>query len=94
MCALKVSLSTAKGKRMPDPGHHRPNGRSVRILRLVAALAIVSALVAIARIVKGAPAGPSHALVAAAIILGAAALLGMGLAAWPHIKKAKNDTRS
>lgn len=79
---------------MPTPGQPGSTGRSVRILRLTAALAVITALVAIVTIVNGDPGGRSEALVAAAIILGAAALLGMGLAAWPYIKKAKNDPRS
>ena len=79
---------------MPLPDQPRSLGRSVRALRLAAALAVVTALVAIVTVMKGDPAGRGEALVATAIILGATALAGMGLAAWPYIKKAKNDPRS
>ena len=75
------------------PNDPRSPGRSVRVLRLVAALGVISALAAIVTIVKGDPAGRSQTLVTAAIILGATALLGMGIAAWPFIKKVKNDPR-
>ena len=95
MCALKVSLSTAKVKRMPGPDHHAARGRSIRMLRLMAAFAIVVALAAVVTIMKGDPADRSKALVAAAIVLGASALLGMTLVALPyaHRKKDQNDPR-
>ena len=76
---------------MTAPGHSRV--RSVRILRLLGALAVIAALAGIVTVVKGGDAGRSQALVTAAIVLGAIALLGMGLAAWPYIKKEKNDPR-
>ena len=92
---MKVSLSTAKGKRMSPHHQHAARGRSIRILRFIAALAIIVALAALVTIVQGEPAGRSHALVAAAIFLGAGALLGMTLVALPHAyrKKDKNDPR-
>ena len=93
MCALKLSLSTAKGKRMTQSGSPRSFGRPIRLLRLLAALAVIVALIAIVTIVKGDPADRSQGMVLAAIVLGAIALFGMGLAAWPHIKKEKNDPR-
>ena len=70
---------------MPGPGHPRLPGRSVRVFRLLAALAVISALVAVVTIVKGDPAGRGQALVTAAIILGVTALVGLGLAAWPYM---------
>ena len=78
---------------MPVPGRPFSLGRSVRVLRLMAALAVIAALIAIVTIAQGDPAGRGQALVTAAIILGVTALLGMGLAAWPYIKKEKNDPR-
>lgn len=76
---------------MTAPGRPPPPVRPVRILRLLGALAVIIALIAIVTIVKGGPAGRGEALVAVAIILGAIALLGTGLAAWTYIKKETND---
>jgi hypothetical protein len=92
MCALKVSLSTAKGKRMP--GQVRLPA-TIRVLRLAAAMSLVIALAAIATIVNGDSPAKSRVLVAAAIGLGSLALMGMALIALPHVrrKKEQNDPR-
>lgn len=81
---------------MSVSGHNAPFARSIRALRLVAAFAIVVALAAVTTIIKGGPVARSQALVAAAIVLGASALVGMALAALPYVrrKKEQNDTRS
>ena len=79
---------------MRTPSRLTYTGRFVRILRLVAALGVILALVAVATIVKGDAAERSQALVAFAMILGATALLGMAIVAWPYRRKEKNDPRS
>ena len=79
---------------MTPGGRPRSLGRTVRLLRLLAALAVIVALIAIVTIVKGDAGGRSEGLVLAAVVLGAIALFGMGLAAWPSMKKEKNDPRS
>jgi hypothetical protein len=68
----------------------------LRVLRLMAALSLIVALAAVATIVNGDSAARSELLIAAAIILGSCALLGMALAALPFIrrKKEQNDARS
>ena len=68
----------------------------VRVLRLAAALSLIVALAAIATIVDGDSPAKSRALVAAAITLGSLALLGLALAALPHVRRKKdlNDPRS
>ena len=80
---------------MRGPGHPAllPR-RSVRLLRLLAAVAVIIAVTAVAAILDGGATGRSRALVAAAILAGTAALIGMAAAAWPYIKKEKNDPRS
>ena len=77
---------------MTAPGRLAFVGRSVRILRLAAAVAVILALAAVVLIVKGDPAGRSQVLITAAVFLGGAALLGLALVAWPF-KKEKNDPR-
>jgi len=89
MCALKVSDSTAKERRMPAPAPRVALGRSVRLLRLAGALAIMLAALAIAGIVDGGPEKESGALIAAAIVIGAGALVGLVLAARPFLKRKK-----
>ena len=68
----------------------------VRALRLMAALSLVVALAADAAIVNGGTQAKCQALVAAAIILGCFALLGLALLALSYIprKKDQNDPRS
>ena len=95
MCALKVSLSTAKGKGMPAPDRLSPAERGIRILRLAAALSVIIALVAVIMIVKGGFPGKSQGLIIAAVALGACALIGMAVLTLPYIyrRKDQNDPR-
>ena len=53
--------------------------RGFRILRLAAALSVIVAMVAVVTVVKGDLAGKSQALIAAAVVLGASALVGMAV---------------
>jgi hypothetical protein len=98
MCALKVSRSTAKGKRMPARDRLPSIERGVRLLRLAATVAIVIALIAIVRIAKGELAGGSHVLILIAIALGACVLAGMTMLILPYFirqkrQKDENDPR-
>jgi hypothetical protein len=92
MCALKVSLATAKGMRMParDRLH-----AILRLLRLTAALSLIAAVAAVIKIANGDSAASSQALLTASIVLGSVALLGMALLALSYVrrKKEQNDPR-
>jgi hypothetical protein len=92
MCALKVALSTAKGKRMPLSTRHHA---LVRALRIMAVLSPIVALAAVATIMNGDSTAKSHALIAVSIMLGSSALLGLAVLALPHAyrKKDKHDPR-
>ena len=72
---------------MPSP----PIKRAVRLLRFAGALAVLLALVAIAGIAEDGAGGKSGSLIAAAIILGAGALLGLALTAWSHLQRQKDE---
>ena len=67
----------------------------MRVLRVAAAMSLIVALAAVATIVNGDSPARSRALIAAAIMLGALALLGMALLALAYArrKKVQNDTR-
>lgn len=69
--------------------------RGVRILRLVASMSVITALVAVAAIANGDFAGKTHWLIGAAIALGACALIGMAALTLPYIYRRKdhNDPR-
>ncbi len=69
--------------------------RSVRLLRLAAALSVITAVIALVAIAKGDLAGKSHALIVAAVALGAIALIGMAMLTLRHVhgQKDKNDPR-
>ena len=68
----------------------------LRVLRVMAVMSLVIALAAVATIVNGDSLAKSRGLVAAAIVLGSCALLGMALMARPFVrrKKEQNDPRS
>ncbi len=51
----------------------------IRVLRLLAGLSLIVAIVAVVMIVRGSSIAKSEALLAVAIILGGIALFGMGL---------------
>jgi membrane protein YdbS with pleckstrin-like domain len=90
MCALKVSLSTAKGKGMPARDRLPSAERGVRLLRLTAALSVIVALVAVVTILKDDFAGKSQSLIVAAIALGAFALVGMAVLTLPYAYRRKD----
>ena len=79
---------------MPAPGRLAFLGKSVRILRFLSVVAIIVAVAAVLSVLKGGSQDRGEALIAAAIFFSVIALLGLGLAAWPYIKKEKNDSRS
>lgn len=98
MCALKVALSTAKGKHMPARDRLPSAERSVRLLRLAATVAVVIAVIAIVRIAKGELAGGSQTLILIAVALGACVLAGMTMLILPYFirqkrQKDENDPR-
>ena len=78
---------------MPVPIRLAQLGRIARLLRLAAAVAVILALVAIVTIARGGSADRSEALIAAAVMLGAGALIGTALVAWPYRRKDKHDPR-
>lgn len=80
---------------MPRPDRLPSADRGVRILRLVAAMSVIVALVAVVAILKGDQAGKGNMLIIVAIALGACALVGMAVLALPHAypRKEKNDPR-
>ena len=90
MCALKVSDSTVKERRMSAPAPRAAVGRSVRLLRLAGALAVMLAALAIFGIANGRQEA-SGPLIAAAIAIGAGALVGLAIAARPFLKRKKNE---
>jgi hypothetical protein len=107
MCALKVSLSTVKGKLMeaPDPELTvRPaRQRLVRAMRLGAVLAVIMALTAIVLVLRGQDEAKAEWLIAIALGTGLAIMAGMAIVGLPHLrgrsealpynKKDKNDSR-
>ena len=80
---------------MPQPDRLPFAERGTRILRLVAALSVIIALVAVVTILKGDQPGKGNTLIIIAIALGACALVGMAVLALPHAypRKEKNDPR-
>ncbi len=75
---------------MPPPDQLPSAERSVRILRLAAAMSVLLALIALVAIVKGDLAGKGHALIVAAIALGACALVGMAILTLPYALRRKD----
>jgi len=75
---------------MPAPDRLPSAERGIRILRLVAALSVITALVAVVTILKGDQAGKGDTLIIVAIALGACALVGMAVLAFPHAYRRKD----
>ena len=90
MCALKVSLSTGKGKGVPKADRHPSADRGVRLLRLTAALSIIIAVVAVVAVVRGDLSCKSQALIVAAVVLGTCALVGMAVLTLPYAYRRKD----
>jgi uncharacterized membrane protein YjjP (DUF1212 family) len=81
MCALKLSLSTAKGKRMHDPTP--PLGQLKRqflkLMRWGALFSFVIAAIAVLLVAQGDPTIHIHMLIATALGVGLSVLLGIAL---------------
>ena len=75
---------------MPAPDRLPSAERGIRILRLVAALSVITAVVAVITILKGDQAGRSNTLIIIAIALGACAMVGMAVIALPHAYRRKD----
>jgi hypothetical protein len=83
MCALKVSLSTAKCMRMPSPDPVSPLGplkvQFLKIMRWATLFSIAIAAVAVALVAQGDSEIRVHMLVATALGVGLSVLLGIAL---------------
>jgi len=83
MCALKLSLSTAKGKRMPVPDPVTPLGplkqQFLRIMRWGALFSLAIAGIAVLLVARGDEAIHIHMLIATALGVGLSVLLGIAL---------------
>jgi hypothetical protein len=83
MCALKVSLSIAKGKRMPNPDPVPPleplKRLFVRIMRWGALFSIAIAILAVLLVYQGESSVHAHMLIATALGVGLSVLLGIAL---------------
>jgi len=85
MCALKLSLSTAKGKRMATHDHTPPLGQLKRqflkLMRWGALFSFVIAAMAVLLVAQGDPTIHTHMLIATALGVGLTVLLGIALMA-------------
>jgi cation transporter-like permease len=83
MCALKLSLSTAKGKRMPVPDPVPPLGplkqQFLKIMRWAALFSLVVAAIAVLLVAQGDETIHIHMLIATALGVGLSVLLGIAL---------------
>jgi hypothetical protein len=83
MCALKVSLSIAKGKRMANPDPVPPLGplkrQFIKIMRWGALFSVATAVVAVALVAQGDSQIRAHMLIATALGVGLSVLLGIAL---------------
>lgn len=83
MCALKVSLSTAKWKRMPRSDSVSPLGplkrQFVRIMRWAALFSVAVAVVAVVLVAQGDSEVRVHMLIATALGVGLSVMLGIAL---------------
>lgn len=74
---------------MPAPDRLPSAERGIRILRLMAALSVILALIAVVTVVRGEPASKSNALIIVAIALGGCALVGMAILTLSHTYRRK-----
>jgi hypothetical protein len=83
MCALKLSLSTAKGKRMPVPDPTPPLGplkrQFFKLMRWGALFSLAIAAIAVVLVAKGDEAVHVHMLIATALGVGLSVMLGIAL---------------
>jgi hypothetical protein len=83
MCALKLSLSTAKGKRMPLPDPVPPLGplkrQFLRLMRWGALFSLAIAAIAVLLVARGDEAIHIHMLIATALGVGLSVMLGIAL---------------
>jgi cation transporter-like permease len=83
MCALKLSLSTAKGKRMPVPDPVPPLGplkqQFLKIMRWAALFSLTIAALAVVVVARGDETIHIHMLIATALGVGLSVLLGVAL---------------
>jgi len=83
MCALKLSLSTAKGKRMPTrdptPPLEQLKWQFLKIMRWGALFSLAVAAMAVLLVAEGDPTIHIHMLIATALGVGLSVLLGIAL---------------
>jgi len=83
MCALKLSLSTAKGKRMSVPDPAAPLGplkrQFLKIMRWAALFSLAIAALAVVMVARGDTGIHLHMLIATALGVGLTVLLGIAL---------------
>jgi len=83
MCALKLSLSTAKGKHMPDQDPTPPleplKQQFLRIMRWAALFSLAIAALAVVLVAQGDENIHIHMLIATALGVGLSVLLGIAL---------------
>jgi len=83
MCALKLSLSTAKGKRMPAHDPISPLGplkrQFLRIMRWAALFSLAVAALAVVLVARGDEQVHIHMLIATALGVGLSVMLGIAL---------------
>jgi hypothetical protein len=83
MCALKLSLSTAKGKRMPVPDPIPPleplKRQFLRIMRWGALFSLAIAAIAVLLVAWGDETIHLHMLIATALGVGLSVMLGIAL---------------
>jgi hypothetical protein len=83
MCALKLSLSTAKGKRMPAPDPIPPLGplkrQFFKLMRWGALFSLAIAAIAVLLVAQGDETIHIHMLIATALGVGLSVMLGIAL---------------
>ena len=83
MCALKLSLSTAKGKHMPVPDPVPPLGslrrQFLKLMRWGALFSLVIAAIAVLLVARGDETIHIHMLIATGLGVGLSVMLGIAL---------------
>jgi hypothetical protein len=95
MCALKLSLSTAKGKRMPVPDPTPPLGplkrQFLKLMRWGALFSFVIAAMAVLLVAQGDPAIHIHMLIATELAGRRSVLLGIALMSLVFLSSRAHD---